>query len=87
MTKITEKMERKPIEIEGAILTTDILTTLKAWQEEDNGVVKSYVNILADCICYLAKTVFNENGEDQELKNLFFDLSTLKDDLKAFSKP
>jgi hypothetical protein len=87
MSKITEKIERKPIEIDGAQLTTAALATLKEWQEDDNNFINSQINLLADTICYLAKTVYNENGSDQDLKALFFDLSALKDNLQNFRKP
>jgi hypothetical protein len=87
MAKITEKIERKPLEIEGAILTTGILETIKEWQEDNNGYINGQINVVADCICYLAKTVYSENGKDEELKALFFDLSSLKDSLISFRKP
>lgn len=74
-------------QIDGVVLKSEALNTLKQWQEDDNSGIDSQINLLADAICYLAKTVFNDNGTDQELKALFFDLSALKDSLNDFRKP
>ncbi len=90
-TKLNENSVKTHIEIEGVILTPEVIKSLKGWQEHDNEQLDYMVNALADAVCFIGSNIymFHEH-QDEERKKAFEIISTLcfvRDHVKELAKP
>lgn len=80
---------KKHIEIEGVILTPELLQYLKSLQENDNDQIKIIRDSLADAICFIASCFhsFDLQSDRSKASSAMADLSWYRDDIDKLSKP
>ena len=76
------------IEIEGVILTNDLIRQLSYFQEDNNNGLKAQLNALSAAICYIASKMIDMNDEDLKKAALIIgDISLVRDIINDFRKP
>ena len=80
---------KKHIEVEGVILTPELIEYLKELQEDDNNGVKSERETLADIACFLGSNLFMFETDFERIKVSHFisDLAIIRDKFENLRKP
>jgi hypothetical protein len=84
-----ENSIKNHIEIEGVVLTPEAIKELKYIQEHDNENLKFYLDLLAECACFIGSifTHLNDSKEKEEAAQRMVDISTIREYLKHLKKP
>lgn len=90
--KIIKIEENQVIEIDGAILTPELIKQIKSLQDDNNDLVDSFRKDMADAICFIAKESAGYSGIDKEsfkenAHSLIADLAYCRDYLVNLEKP
>ena len=79
---------KKHIEIEGVILTPELIAYIKKNQSNDNGGIYWNREILSDAVCLLAKVFPELTPENQQsATDAISALSHIRDEFKLMQKP
>lgn len=75
------------VDIEGAIITSDIVAVLKDWQQSAENVADIHVEKLCKLQDFFCRLLINDCPDvDNDIINQFLmDIINLKDDLKMFN--
>lgn len=84
--------ENHTIEINGAVLTPELINQIKSLQECENELIKSFKDLIAESICFMVKEIVDYSGTDKEsrkeyLLSLSASLSYCRDYLTDLQKP
>ena len=85
MTKIKETNEKATI-IDGVVLTEKALKELEFVQNNDNDMLDSHCNNIADAICFLAKES-DTIVKKEETTDIMISLAYVRDFLQKIRKP
>ena len=90
-TNLEEKSVKTHIEIEGVILTPELINRLKDFQERDNENVDNFINVIAEAVCFIARNIYmfheHQEAERKQALQVIADISILRDYMKEFKKP
>ena len=84
-----KKTERKEnMEIEGIVLTPELIEYIKDMQENDNEQANSQREFIADIICMIGKTLNEIDGEEKDYAaEMICCLCHMRDRFKKLMKP
>lgn len=90
--KIIKIEENQVIEIDGAILTPQVIKQIKIFQDGNNECIDQFREYMADAICFIAKESADYSGIDkvafkENAHSLISDLAYCRDYLKILEKP
>ena len=90
-TNLEEKNVKTHIEIEGVILTSELLKCLKGFQDHDNEELDSLANVVAEAVCFIGSNIYmfhdHQDEERKEALQVISDLSIVRENLKKLKKP
>jgi hypothetical protein len=74
------------IEVNGVVLTPQMLRVIKDWQDCDNDLLHGYTEDIANVLCDLIIFTDGKPGDYIEMKNNFLALSYLRKKLQELMK-
>lgn len=84
--------ENHMIEINGVLLTPEVIKQIKSFQENENELIRQFKEYIAEAICFMSKEVVDYSGLDKEsrtkyLLTLTANLSYSRDYLTELERP
>lgn len=74
-------------EINGAMLTQSAINRIKTLQEQDNYVINTSRDAIADAVCFIGKNLDGSENQTEEIRQLITDLSFIRDYFTDLKKP
>lgn len=88
MEKKLLNQENEILQISGAILTPEVIKSVKFFQNDDNQLIEHFREYILDAICQLLQAADNNSGlEQEETIRTITDLAYCRDYLTGLKKP
>ncbi len=82
-----EKMKTH-IEVEGVILTPEVIARLKSFQDNNNDTIQSIRETIADAVCFIGQNLDTVHSDDfTKIQYLITDLSFIRNYFDELRKP